>query len=128
MKSTFKLVREYTELFSLPRAIKAIVPERTNRDSSLNEFNVFFVTFTQENRKENPSLSLIGKTLGQMIYKLYEIGVMYGLPMDLILEEIHKSNLSKLGKDGKPLRRTDGKILNGPNYREPDIQTILDNQ
>ncbi|MCF4099800.1 hypothetical protein [Maritalea mediterranea] len=37
----------------------------------------------------------------------------------------HKSNMSKLGDDGKPIRREDGKILKGPNYKAPDILSIV---
>jgi len=126
MVNPSKLVLQYLELFSLPRAIKPVQPELVNKQSKLSEFNSIFTTFIPENAKETSSLSNIGKYLGQMIYKLYEIGIMYGLPMNEIVQEIHNSNLTKLGTDGKPLRRTDGKILNGPNYREPDIQKILD--
>lgn len=42
-----------------------------------------------------------------------------------VVEAVHASNMSKLGDDGKPLRREDGKILKGPNYRAPDILAIL---
>jgi predicted HAD superfamily Cof-like phosphohydrolase len=42
-----------------------------------------------------------------------------------VLEAVHKSNMSKLGDDGKPLRREDGKIMKGPNYKAPNIKAIL---
>jgi len=43
-----------------------------------------------------------------------------------VFEEIQRSNMSKLGADGKPIYREDGKVLKGPNYFKPDIQAILD--
>lgn len=43
-----------------------------------------------------------------------------------VLEAVHESNMSKLGDDGKPIRREDGKILKGPNYKAPNIKAILD--
>ena len=43
-----------------------------------------------------------------------------------VFNEIQKSNMSKLGADGKPIFREDGKVLKGPNYFKPDIKTILD--
>lgn len=43
-----------------------------------------------------------------------------------VLEAVHKSNMSKLGDDGKPIRREDGKIMKGPNYEAPNIKAILD--
>lgn len=40
-------------------------------------------------------------------------------------DRVHASNMSKLGDDGKPIRREDGKILKGPNYREPDLTDLV---
>jgi predicted HAD superfamily Cof-like phosphohydrolase len=42
-----------------------------------------------------------------------------------VFDEIHRSNMSKLGEDGKPLYREDGKVLKGPNYFRPDIKKII---
>jgi len=44
-----------------------------------------------------------------------------------VFEEIQKSNMSKLGLDGKPIYREDGKVLKGPNYFKPNIKSILEN-
>jgi len=38
---------------------------------------------------------------------------------------VHKSNMSKLGLDGKPIHREDGKVLKGPNYRKPDLEDLF---
>ena len=43
-----------------------------------------------------------------------------------VFEEIQRSNMSKLGENGKPIYREDGKVLKGPNYFKPEIQKILD--
>jgi predicted HAD superfamily Cof-like phosphohydrolase len=43
-----------------------------------------------------------------------------------VFREIHRSNLSKLGADGQPLYREDGKVMKGPNYFRPDIAAVLD--
>lgn len=45
--------------------------------------------------------------------------------IDACFLEVHRSNMSKLGEDGKPIRREDGKILKGPNYSPADIQKVL---
>jgi predicted HAD superfamily Cof-like phosphohydrolase len=45
--------------------------------------------------------------------------------IDEVFEEIQRSNMSKLGSDGKPIYRKDGKVLKGPNYFKPDIAKIL---
>jgi len=45
--------------------------------------------------------------------------------VDALLREVQRSNLSKLGEDGKPIYREDGKVLKGPNFSEPDIARVL---
>ncbi|TXH42223.1 MAG: hypothetical protein E6Q97_36105 [Desulfurellales bacterium] len=50
----------------------------------------------------------------------------FGLPAEKLLREAHRSNMSKLGPDGKPILREDGKILKGPNFTLPDLKSILD--
>ena len=46
--------------------------------------------------------------------------------IEAVFKEIQRSNMSKLGEDGKPIYREDGKVLKGPNYFKPDIAKVLD--
>lgn len=50
----------------------------------------------------------------------------WGIPLEKCLREVHRSNMSKLGEDGKPLLREDGKILKGPNFTLPNLEAILE--
>jgi predicted HAD superfamily Cof-like phosphohydrolase len=68
----------------------------------------------------------IADALADMIYIIYGTALVYKIPLDEIVSEVHRSNLSKLGDDGRPVRRGDGKILKGPNYFKPRIREILD--
>jgi predicted HAD superfamily Cof-like phosphohydrolase len=43
------------------------------------------------------------------------------------MDRVHKSNMSKLGEDGKPLYRADGKVLKGPNYQPPNLKDLIEN-
>jgi predicted HAD superfamily Cof-like phosphohydrolase len=52
--------------------------------------------------------------------------LVYGIPLDAVRREIHRSNMSKLGADGAPIFREDGKVLKGPNYVEPNLGGLLD--
>jgi predicted HAD superfamily Cof-like phosphohydrolase len=72
-------------------------------------------------------LEEIADALGDKLYILCGTIVAHGLQdrMEAIFNEIHRSNMSKLGADGKPVRRRDGKILKGEGYFKPDIQSIL---
>lgn len=61
------------------------------------------------------------KELSDMLYVIYGTAVALGLPLEEAFKEVHRSNMSKLGEDGKPILREDGKVLKGPNYTEADI-------
>lgn len=50
----------------------------------------------------------------------------WGIPLEKCLREVHRSNMSKLGADGKPVLRADGKVLKGPNFTLPDLEAILE--
>ena len=45
--------------------------------------------------------------------------------LDETLDRVHKSNMSKLGEDGKPIYREDGKVLKGPNYKLPTLKDLF---
>jgi predicted HAD superfamily Cof-like phosphohydrolase len=65
--------------------------------------------------------------LGDMLYILCGTIIEHGMQdkIEEIFDEIQKSNLSKLGEDGKPIYRNDGKVMKGPNYFKPDISKVL---
>ena len=69
----------------------------------------------------------IADALGDMMYILCGTILSHGLQdkIEDIFEEIQKSNMSKLGSDGNPIYREDGKIMKGPDYFKPDIQKII---
>ena len=62
-----------------------------------------------------------------MLYILCGTIIEHGLQdkIEAVFEEIQRSNMSKLGQDGKPIYREDGKVLKGPNYFKPAIASIL---
>jgi len=70
----------------------------------------------------------IADALGDMMYILAGTMITHGMQDVIhdIFDEIHRSNMSKLGEDGQPIYREDGKVMKGPNYFRPDIQSILE--
>ena len=76
--------------------------------------------------KEN-DLVEIGDALGDMLYILCGTILEHGMQYKIeeVFNEIQRSNMSKLGEDGKPIYREDGKVLKGPNYFKPNINEIL---
>lgn len=76
----------------------------------------------------NGDLVEVADALGDMLYILCGTILEHGMQYKIeeVFEEIQRSNMSKLGADGKPIYREDGKVLKGPNYFKPDIQAIMD--
>lgn len=70
----------------------------------------------------------VADALGDMLYILCGTILEHGMQYKIeeVFEEIQRSNMSKLGADGKPVHRQDGKVLKGPNYFKPDIQSIME--
>lgn len=72
--------------------------------------------------------SLMYGTLGDRLLKIEKLidDLVDGGPeSDRTYRLVHESNMSKLGDDGKPVRREDGKVLKGPNYKAPDLSVLL---
>tara|TARA_R100000544_G_C2209317_1_gene51038 strand:+ start:37 stop:519 length:483 start_codon:yes stop_codon:yes gene_type:complete len=65
------------------------------------------------------------KELADLIYVTYGYAATYGWDLDEAIRRVHVSNMSKLGVDGKPLKRPDGKVLKGPNYQKPDLLDLV---
>jgi len=73
----------------------------------------------------NKDLVEIADALTDILYVTYGAGHAFGLDLDACFREVQRSNMSKLGEDGKPIYREDGKVLKGPNYSEPNLKKTL---
>jgi predicted HAD superfamily Cof-like phosphohydrolase len=77
---------------------------------------------------ENSDMIEVADALGDMLYILCGTILSHGMQNKIqeVFEEIHRSNMSKLGEDGQPIYREDGKVLKGSNYFKPNIKDILE--
>lgn len=66
----------------------------------------------------------LAKELADLLYVVYGTADAFGIDIDRVFAEVHRSNMSKL-VDGKPLKREDGKVLKGPNYTPPDLSFVV---
>ncbi|MBQ6110450.1 MAG: nucleoside triphosphate pyrophosphohydrolase family protein [Alphaproteobacteria bacterium] len=66
----------------------------------------------------------ICKETADVQYVLSGFSVSFGIPIEQAFDLTHESNMSKLGLDGKPIFREDGKIMKGPNYHKPDLHSL----
>ena len=67
----------------------------------------------------------IADALTDILYVTYGAGVAFGIDLDTCFTEVHRSNMSKLGIDGKPIYREDGKVLKGRGYTPPQLAKII---
>ena len=67
------------------------------------------------------------KELADLVYVAFQYAENMEWDLEEALNRVHKSNMSKLGLDGKPIRRDDGKVLKGPNYQPPTLTDLVTN-
>ena len=75
----------------------------------------------------NNDIVEVADALGDMLYILCGTIIEHGLQhkIEEVFDEIQRSNMSKLGEDGRPIYREDGKVMKGPNYFRPNFEAIL---
>jgi len=127
MKEKIDAVHEFHESFGL--GINETPIADIGKDRNLLRFNLM----KEENEEyleavTNNDLVETADALGDMLYILCGTIIEHGMQhkIDEVFNEIQRSNMSKLGEDGKPIYREDGKVLKGPNYFKPDIKKILE--
>ena len=126
MKNKIKAVKEFHEAFGLGYELKpkAKLSERL--------IKLRFDLMAEENEEYmeaamNDDLVEVADALGDMLYILCGTILEHGMQYKIeeVFDEIQRSNMSKLGEDGKPIYREDGKVLKGPNYFKPKIWEII---
>lgn len=126
MKKQIEAVQEFHTSFGLgySQDLKCdLTPEK-----ALLRFNLM----KEENEEyleaaKNCDMVEIADALGDMLYILCGTIIEHGLQhkIEEVFSEIQRSNMSKLGADGKPIYREDGKVMKGPDYFKPDFSKIL---
>ena len=69
----------------------------------------------------------VADALADLDYVVNGAAIAFGINLPVVTKEVHRSNMTKLGEDGKPVLREDGKVLKGPNYEPPNIEWALNN-
>ena len=76
--------------------------------------------------RDNPTVVAEAlKELADLVYVCYQYAENMNWFLDEALHRVHESNMSKLGEDGKPIYREDGKVLKGPNYKQPNLSDLV---
>ena len=90
------------------------------QDLIVEEFNEFLYACDNEGYEQEI------KELADLVYVCFQYAENMERDLEEAMSRVHNSNMSKLGLDGKPIRRDDGKILKGPNYEPPHLKDIVD--
>ena len=120
MVSNFERVRDFMTTFG--QEVKT-VPEFPSEDIQKLRDELIHEEFNEFLAADN--LVDVADALTDLLVVIYGAGHAYGIDLDECFKEVHRSNMSKLGEDGKPIYREDGKVLKGPNYSEPNLEAVL---
>ena len=74
---------------------------------------------------DNKDFLEVADALTDILYVTYGAGHAFGIDLDKCFQEVQDSNMSKLGKNGKPIYNEDGKVMKGPGYFKPNLKKIL---
>ncbi len=126
MKDKVEAVKEFHLAFGL--GVRTTPKANLGNDKNLLRYKLM----REENEEyleaaQDGDLVEVADALGDMLYILCGTLLEHGMQdkIDEVFQEIQRSNMSKLGADGKPIYREDGKVMKGPNYFKPDIESIL---
>tara|TARA_B100000029_G_scaffold330469_1_gene322800 strand:- start:3307 stop:3651 length:345 start_codon:yes stop_codon:yes gene_type:complete len=72
------------------------------------------------------NLTEIADSLTDILYVTYGAGIAFGIDLDKCFDEVQRSNMSKLGEDGKPIYNEHGKVMKGPKYFKPDLSKFIE--
>ncbi|NQZ14353.1 MAG: nucleoside triphosphate pyrophosphohydrolase family protein [Alphaproteobacteria bacterium] len=125
-KTTIEMVQEFHETYGLPVEV-----EQTPGSEKTKELRINLLQEELDELKEALENDDMVETLDALIdlqYVLDGAFLSFGLQNQKMeaFNEVHRSNMSKLGEDGKPIRReSDGKVMKGPNYFKPDMAQFI---
>jgi predicted HAD superfamily Cof-like phosphohydrolase len=121
----FEKVQQFHEIFGAHQGHRPGFPDQQERQLRQDLLAEEFAEY--QDAESRCDLVEVADALADMLYIIYGTAVSYGIPIDRVFDEVHRSNMSKLNSDGQVLRRQDGKVLKGPNYTPPNVRAVLEN-
>ena len=122
-KTNFELVAEFMNAFE-----QDVYSNPTLRDPQTRALRHELIREELEELDEamgEKDIIEVADALTDLLYVVYGAGHAFGINLDECFLEVHESNMSKLGEDGKPIKRFDGKVSKGPGFFPPDLKKIL---
>ena len=119
-------VREFHRQFGVDAPSRPVMPAhevQVLREKLIAEELGEFIEANQRG-----SIVDVADAIADILYVTFGAAVAYGIDMESIFEEVHRSNMSKIGKDGKINKRADGKVIKPPTYSPADVKGVLKKQ
>jgi len=108
--------KEFRDAYFVPTGPKQNMTQKSLIDEEWSEFHEAF-----HFKNEHEQL----KELCDLVYVCYQFAANKGWDLDEAMDRVHKSNMSKLDENLRPIYRADGKVLKGPNYKPPNLTDLL---
>ena len=121
--SNFKKVKTFMQTFGQESKIKP-----SFSTDKINKLRYDLISEEIEELKvalERKDLLEVADALTDILYVVYGAGHAFGINLDNCFEEVHNSNMSKLGENGKPIYNEQGKVMKGPKYYKPDLNKFI---
>tara|TARA_A100001011_G_scaffold121659_1_gene128384 strand:- start:1767 stop:2138 length:372 start_codon:yes stop_codon:yes gene_type:complete len=121
--TNFNSVKKFMEVFGQEVKTKAEFPSEKIADLRYSLIKEELDEFNQALKDRD--LKEIADALTDILYVTYGAGHAFGIDLDKCFEEVQRSNMSKLGEDGKPIYNEKGKVMKGPKYFQPDLSKFV---
>ena len=121
--TNFEKVGKFMETFG-----QEVKSKSSLSSEKINSLRVSLIEEELEELKQairEKNLLEVADALTDLLYVTYGAGHAFGINLDKCFDEVQNSNMSKLGKDGKPIFNEFGKVLKGPNYFKPDLSKFI---
>ena len=115
-QSLLDQAEQFRQAYNLTTSGSARGTQKSLIDEEWSEFHEAYHHEPDENQL---------KELADLVYVCFQYAASQDWDLDEAMRRVHKSNMSKLGEDGKPIYRGDGKVLKGPNYAPPQLGDLI---
>ena len=122
--SNFEDVKTFMETFGQMVRTK---PQFPNEQTMQLRYDLIKEELNElEHAMKTKNLKEVADALTDILYVTYGAGYAYGIDLDKCFKEVQRANMSKLGKDGKPIYNEKGKVMKGPNYLAPNLKQFVE--
>tara|TARA_E500000178_G_scaffold182978_1_gene181451 strand:+ start:178 stop:549 length:372 start_codon:yes stop_codon:yes gene_type:complete len=121
--TNFESVKKFMQTFGQEVKTKASFPNEKIIHLRLNLIEEELSELREAIDKKD--IKEVADALTDILYVTYGAGTAFGINLDKCFKEVHNSNMSKLGSDGKPIYNDQGKVMKGPDYFKPDLKKFV---